>query len=225
MNIEELQKRLETVEAENVILKAQAGMNDQEKAYYATLSDADKSAFAGMDAAGRKAKMGDKLKKSLVGDEVEAIEKCATDAEKAAAEAKTEITKRDETIAKRDEEIAKLKGEKEDAELRAEVEKKYPHSKGTVEEKMAVLKSIKAMPDESVRKNLLTSLDQAETSLAELAKEKGASGGEGGGAGPKEALDAMAKSIAEKEKITFQQGFSKALETPEGKKLYNELNK
>ena len=228
MNIDEIKKSLEKAEAENKVLKAENALTNDERDFYKSLSDADKTAFLSADAAVRKAKMGDNFKKSLSGDEAEAVTKKLADAEKAAADAKVEITKRDEAIAKRDEEISKLKGDVDNAALREEVLKSYPNSKGTIEEKVAVLKTIKATGDEAVRKSLLDTLARDEAAATAFSKEKGAGGGNGGD-DAKTKLDNLAKGIVEKAKekgetLTFEQGFAKALDTEDGRKLYKEIN-
>lgn len=150
-----------------------------------------------------------------------ALAKAKEDAEavkKTAEEAQTAELK------KRDEEIEKLKGDLADAALTAEVEKKFPLTPGTTAEKVAKLKAVRAMTDETVKKSLEKDMETAEAGLAALAKEKGHSGaGDGEVKTAKEKLDALAKKLSEEQKITFEQGFSKAIDTAEGAKLYGEM--
>lgn len=220
MTIEELKKKLSeetakvaTLEIEKADLEILSKMSDHEKSYMDGLSDDDKKKFMGLDAEGRKKMMGDKYKKSLSPDDIKKMQDDVTKAE-------TKVTELTETVNKRDEEIAKLKGDVETQELRAEVEKKYPNSKGTTDEKVEMLKSIRAIENEVVRKNLIDSMDQAERLATDFSKEKGKGSGDADVTDAGEKLQKMAKEIADKEGITEQQGFAKAIETKEGKELF-----
>lgn len=163
------------------------------------------------------------LKKKL-DDATAEVKKSVTDVQKKLDDSEAEVKKLKEDGTKKDEEIAKLKTAGEDKDLLAEVAKKFPLTAGTAEEKAAVLKAVKAMP-EAQSKVVLKQMEDAEKILADLAKEKGTSGAtnEGGAKDAKAKLDELAKKIATDEKTTFEQGFSKALDTDEGRKLNEEI--
>lgn len=176
------------------------------------------------------------LQKSLTDLEAQKADLIAKAAESAAAVelAKTahaadlakrdeEIAKRDAEITKRDAEIAKLKGEVESAGLKADVEKRWPLTPGTVDDKVAVLKSVNAIENESVRKSILEGMDAKEAELKKFAEEKGA-GGEGSSKTAQEKLEKMAADLKEKNpKLSDQQAFAKAADTEEGRKLWAEM--
>ena len=79
------------------------------------------------------------------------LEKAKADAE---AVKKTADEAQATELKKRDEEIAKLKGDLVDAALAAEVEKKFPLTPGTTAEKVAKLKAVRGMSDETVKKSI-----------------------------------------------------------------------
>jgi len=127
-------------------------------------------------------------------------------------------------IKKREDEITKLKADAEDAALKSEVEKSFPNTPGTVDEKVKTLKALRKMEDKDAAATLEKSMKENEERLAKLAKETGHTGGDGNGAGTaSDKLEKMAHDIAKEQKTTYEQGFSKAIDTPEGRKLYVEM--
>ena len=218
MDPKELADKLAKAEKEIVTLKFVAELNDQEKEFFKSLSDSDKESFQKLNAADRVIKMGDKIVKMVKSADLDAVTKKLTDAE-------TELKKAKDDNTAKDAEIAKLKASGEEKDLIVEVNKRFPKSAGTAEEKAKVLKAVKAMPDETARNAVLKSMDDAEKAAVELAKEKGTSKGGDDGSDASAKLDALAKKIATDEKITFEQGFTKAVNTPEGRKLNDEIRK
>lgn len=152
------------------------------------------------------------------------LEKKLADVTKAADEAKTAVTKAAEDLKKAQDENKVLTEKALDASLLAEVQKSYPKSKGTDAEKVAMLKAIKAVPDESVRKSMTEALVQAEKLAATFEKENGtkkdvekSSTGD-----PAKDLDEMVAKHATEKKITKAKAYSEVLKTEDGKKLYAE---
>lgn len=201
--VEELQKKLDEVTSELAIAKSIAGLNDQEKEFHKSLTGDDAAAFLAMDAAARVAKMGDKVTKMVAETELQAVKKS--------------LDEKTAEIAKRDEEIAKLKASNEEKDLIAEVQKRFPLTAGTLEEKAKILKSIKAMPEDA-QKVVLKAMEDVEKSLSELAKEKGA-GIDADAKTANESLVEKCQEIAKKEGITYEQAFAKFTATQEGKDL------
>ncbi len=217
MTIEELRKKLEETEGSLAVYKALSEMNDQEKEFHKSLGEGEAKDFLKMSADARKTKMGDKVVKMVKSSELEAVQKKLTDAE-------AEVTKAKDEAKKKDDEIAKLKASGEEKDLITEVNKRFPLTAGTPEEKAKVLKTIKSMP-EAEQKVVLKAMEDAEARLADLAKEKGSTTGGADAKEPKEKLDALAKKLQSESNgaMTFEQAFSKALDTDEGRKLNQEI--
>lgn len=203
--LEEVQKQLDEVTSELAIAKAISGLNDQEKEFHKSLTGDDAKAFLEMDSAARAEKMGDKVKKMVAETDLQAVQKA--------------LDEKTSEIAKRDEEIAKLKESNAQKDLIAEVQKRFPLTAGTLEEKAQVLKSIKAMPEEA-QKVVLKAMDDVEKSLVDLSKEKGGASDDLAKSA-NETLVEKAKKIAADEKITYEQAFAKFTATDEGKNLVN----
>lgn len=173
----------------------------------------------------------EELKKSLEATEAKAValekanEQLTADLAKATETAESVTKAANEAhaveITKRDTEISKLKGDIETAVLTAEVEKRFPNTKGTTAEKVSVLKAVRAMPDEAARKAVEKSMEDAEKSITDLTKEVGAKVDDV--LEPMAQLEKMGAEIAKAENLTKEQGFVKAAATPEGAKLYNQM--
>lgn len=140
--------------------------------------------------------------------------------------ANAEIAKRDEEIAKRDSQIKELVEKAEQAALISEVQKMFPHTKGTDIEKAAVLKSVHAISDEAVRKNALEALNQAEAFAASFAKKTGSSPSSGDedmvedAKGYKKKFDSLVQKNMKETGANRSNAISSVLKTEEGKKLY-----
>lgn len=174
---------------------------------------------------------GDKMDIEQIKKSLETAEATIADLTKQVADLtaeKEKVTKagkdQAEEITKRDEKIAKLEGDIETAALAAEVEKKFPLTVGTVAEKIAKLKAVRAIPDETTRKAVEKSLEDAEARLADLAKSKGNDTDVNKNASDESEISKIQKKIMSDDKtLTPEQAFRKALETPEGRKAYNEM--
>ena len=221
MTIEELQKRLEVLEAQTKVFK---GMTPDQKAAYDAMTPEEKVQFDAMNAEEQTEKLKSCVKKAADGaaEEKAAIEKKLADQTEVLKKAETALEAAKTDIAKRDEEIAKLKGEVETASLIARVQKEFPNMAGTEAEKAAMLKTIEATADEGVKKSLLANMKSAEELAKQASVQKGAD--KGGDADTSARLDALAKRIATEKKISFEKAYLIAVDSEEGKPLYKALN-
>lgn len=109
--------------------------------------------------------------------------------------------------------------------LEVEVEKSYPNLPGEMRDKAILLNSINQMP-ENIAKMAKEYLSKANDNLGEvLEKSVGSSKPGADVTAKKEAeqkLDALAKEIMEKDGLSFGDAYAKALNTPEGTKLYDQ---
>ena len=109
--------------------------------------------------------------------------------------------------------------------LEVEVEKSYPNLPGEMRDKAILLNSINQMP-ENIAKMAKEYLSKANDNLGEvLEKSVGSSKPGADVTAKKEAeqkLDALAKEIIEKDGLSFGDAYVKALNTPEGTKLYDQ---
>ena len=122
-------------------------------------------------------------------------------------------------------ELAKTQHEALMKGLEVEVEKSYPNLPGEARDKAILLNSINQMP-ENISKMAKEYLSKANENLGEvLEKSIGTEKPAPDVTAKKEAeqkLDALAKEIMEKENLSFGDAYTKALNSPEGTKLYDQ---
>lgn len=120
--------------------------------------------------------------------------------------------------------IATAKHETMLKSLEVEVEKTYGNLPGTSREKAVLMAAINGLPAES-SKLAKQYLEQANKSLGDtmLAKGDGTPSVDiSKSAEAEQKIDALAKSIAEKQGVSYAEAYSKALESPEGTALYEQ---
>lgn len=109
--------------------------------------------------------------------------------------------------------------------LEVEVEKSYPHLAGSAHEKAILLSHIESMP-EPVAKLAKEYLAKANENMGTVINKEFGSGEPNPDTSMnKEAedkLDKMAKSIMERDGINYYEAYTKALNSPEGAKLYDQ---
>lgn len=163
--------------------------------------------------------------------EVEAIEKAKTDSDpvvyttdaglelrKSVGVALIEMWKSHDLQAK---ENAELKKKLEDQDLRKRAEADLEFMPGTVETRMALLKSADEIKDETERKSAHECLKSQNTAMAEAFKTHGAGNVPAAEGSAQNELDKMASDYHEKNPtITAEQAYTKILDTEAGKKLY-----
>lgn len=93
------------------------------------------------------------------------------------------------------------------------------HIPGDAEARMALLKAVDALPKEE-REKALTALKAQNERLGKAFETAGTS--EAPADDSLDPLDSMAAEIAKRDGLTFEQAYSKALNTPQGQKLYNQ---
>ena len=116
----------------------------------------------------------------------------------------------------------KKRKEMEEKAAKAELEKlarDLTHIPGTDDERLALVKGIQSLP-EGEREKAMTALKAQNERLGKSFQRVGTS------AAPAaddtlDPLDAMAADIAKRDNITFEQAYTKALNTPQGQKLYD----
>lgn len=224
MDIEELTKRLEDMEAEVTTLKAdkesltterdealaKAGMSDAEKAYMNGMDQKKRPAFMAMSPEERKAMMEEKPMSKADENHQDEVSKRLDAIEKA----------HQEELAKRDETIAKMEKQLEMSELTKRVDTEYPNLPGESLKKALMLGEIEKMSEESqeMLKGIMKAHDEK---LAEGTKEIGKSG-DNGAATAGEKLEKMVKKHADEQSIDMAKAWDAVLRTEEGQKLYSE---
>ena len=137
-------------------------------------------------------------------------------------ELEKQFAKREEALEKRNTELEKRLQDSEDkremAELEKRVEAELPFVPGNATEKAKFLKMVESLPedDQKYAKQLLQSSNEAlEDQMTEKGHSKSAS------SNPEIALEKMAEDFMSKDAtLTKQKAVTKALNTPEGAKLY-----
>jgi hypothetical protein len=214
-----VQKRVADLEAELAISKAIGAFSDAEKSLYATLDVSGKDAFRKLSPEQRALKVqaandaNGEVYKSLAGEvfrknddpRLIAIVKRADENERALLAERAE--RATDTLKKRAAtELAHLPGE----ELA----------------KVALLRAVDGIADESVRKDVAAMLLAGETAVGKAFTAIGSAAGAARPASDAEAasveLEKRAHALATTEKISIDAAFVKVLETPEGKALYNQ---
>lgn len=113
-----------------------------------------------------------------------------------------------------------------EAQFKKQANDELKHLPGTEAEKVAMLKSIAAIPDQATRDAALKSLKAGSDALAKnfntLGTTAGADGGGGDAQTPTAQLNALAKKYAADNKMDFAKAYTAVLATPEGDRLYNE---
>lgn len=109
--------------------------------------------------------------------------------------------------------------------LEVEVEKSYPNLPGEARDKAILLNSINQMP-ENISKMAKEYLSKANDNLGNVVEKSIGSDKPGADVSAKkeaeQKLDALAKEIMEKDGLSFGDAYAKALNTPEGTKLYDQ---
>lgn len=222
----EEQSAADALKAENDALKAKneraekvLALTAKSKAHFDTLTDeAEQDTFLG--------KSGDDQDA-----EVSAIEKAKTDADpivyttdaglelrKSAGVALIEMWKAHDLQAK---ENAELKKKLEDQDLRKRAEADLEFMPGTIETRMALLKSADEIKDETQRKSAHESLKAQNTAMAEAFKTHGSGNTSPIDGSADDKLNKLAKQYQKDHKdVTFEQAFAKVLDTKEGGELY-----
>jgi hypothetical protein len=206
---------------------------------YSSLTDAQKSYHDGLDAQLDDDKRKDFLAKSAdnrqkVLDEIEAQKKLAEDGKQeiykaadgtvytAADDARLVAqAKRNDDLEKR---LAKSEDETKDAAYRKRAETELGHLPGTIETRVALLKSVDRIEDETERTAALDTLKAQDAGMAPVFKTNGVQVNAQPTSGSAEdKLDTLAKTHAEAEKVSFAKAYDEVIQSDEGRKLYAEV--
>jgi hypothetical protein len=122
-----------------------------------------------------------------------------------------------EAIEKSRRETAELRDQMEVQAITKRATEMFPHLKGTDAEKAAMLKSVEAIADETVRKSVVESLKAADAAVAKTFEEKGSDHVDE--TSPKAQLDKLAKTYSEEKGVTFHAAFAEITKSGEGKRL------
>jgi hypothetical protein len=117
-------------------------------------------------------------------------------------------------------ELNKMKAEREQEQLEKRAGETFEHLGGTHVAKAAILKAAEAVQDKDAREALMKSLKEADAALGKAFIEKGADHIDEGT--PTARLNKMAQEHADKNGVTFHQGFAEVIKTAEGRKLASE---
>lgn len=208
--VEDLQKQLDRA-------NAMAELTDAQKTHMKSLDQAGQDAFLAKTAAERQA-------------EVEAVAKNAADADpvvyktmdglelrKSAGEALIAMAKSNDALRKQNDELAKKAA---DADLRKRAETDLANLPGDVEVRMALLKSVDGIADETQRTAALNALKAQSAALKPAFETKGHSGAPAVGS-EDEQLDTMAKKYqADHPGTSYAKAMDAVLATEAGAALY-----
>lgn len=218
MDIEELKKRLEKLESDNVDLSVLAKMSDAEKDFMAKMDEKSKKEFMALAEEKRKERMKKAADDAKGADDLKKANEQKLGEEIAKALAKTEADLA-EQVAKRQElekEVRKMQEEKAFDAFVAKASKQVPSLAS--EAKLDFAKSLFAM-EASQRDAVISELAAAEKIKTEFMFEKGTSAR--GSDDPEEQLEKMVKSYQEKNKdLSYGDAYEAVVATAEGKALY-----
>jgi len=212
--------RISVLESELETAKALASMNDAQRAYHAKLSKSDAIAFEKMAPSERESTVAKSLERDrVVYKSVDGTEFRASDDPRLVAMAK----RADESAR----ELATEKALREVEVYKRRAETELAHLPGTVETRVALLKSVDSIPDATERANALKALHANNTSMAEAFKRKGgkpaAEDSDDDEDDPQDKIDAKVSKIATEKGITFEKAMSEFLDTEEGQELYSQI--
>ncbi|QDB70585.1 hypothetical protein RSP_0003 [Pseudomonas phage RSP] len=213
---EEAKAKAAEMEKKLAEVTAKAEMNDVQKAHFATLDDAGKAEFLKMDNAGREnavtlAKSGN----PVVYKADDGTEFRKNDDPRMVKMAQDLDTERRLAKAER-ERSAMLTLEKRAGE-------ELKHFPGEIKVKAALLKAVDGIADEETRSAVSGLLKANAEKLARAFQRVGSSGGDSAGSSASEKLDSLAKARAASDKVSYEEAYSRVLDTPEGQELYSEV--
>lgn len=210
---EELAKEVELLTKARDTALRRAAMTDAEKAYEASLPEADRAAFVEQEPAARqdavaKAKAADSViyKSKRTGREYTRSTNPEIVALAKDADAAYEIAVSEQTARKDGEYLAKAKA--------------LNNLAGTDEEKVALLKAIDAISDPAMRAKQHELLASRNTEMAKAFARAGTINVEPQAGSAEAELDTLAKAKATADKVTVEVAMARVLSTPEGQALY-----
>jgi len=214
--VESLQKNLEEKDQELLVAKTYGELGDAEKNHYAKLEDQGKGTFLGMTPEQRSSEVAKATEEDPVvfttGDGIEI--------RKSADPLMLSLAKQADKNAK---ENLALKKANEDADLEKRVSENMATIPGDTSAKIALLKAVDGIEDKETKESVLMII-KAHNDTAVLSLDKLGDRGEDILEGEAE-IEKKAKEYQKDHKIeSYEQAYSKFLETEEGKELYKRMN-
>lgn len=208
--VEDLQKQL--ARATSV-----GSLNDVQKAHFETLDETAQDAFLAKSAEDRQAVVDAIAKNAADADPVVYTTTAGLELRKSAGEAMIAMAKSNDAIAK---ENADLRKSAADEALRKRAETDLKHLPGDVETRMALIKSVDGIADETQRTAAMDALKAQNAAMAKAFETVG-HGGTAPTNSATDQLDALAKKHQEANAgMSFAKAYDAVLETPAGQDLY-----
>ncbi|MGB5811731.1 MAG: hypothetical protein WBG86_14435 [Polyangiales bacterium] len=200
-----------------------AGMNDAEKAHFATLEDDEaKKAFVSKSASDRHEEIAE-IKKAA--DASDPVVYTSTDGDVFRKSDDARMVRAAQKADKAEKRALKAETLAADASYSKRADEELAALPGTLEERTAIVKALDSIDDPAVRKQAFESMKAANTAMSKSFTTEGTThGGENDADSPTSKLDALAKAYASEHKVTEATAFTKVLETDEGKSLYAEMD-
>lgn len=210
--VAELEKKL--VRAEAI-----AELNDTEKAHFTGLDEMGKDDFLAKSSADRMTEIETINKAALDNDPVMYTTNDGLELRKSAGDAMISIAKSNDELREQNKALAKANA---DATYAKRAETELGNMPGSVDVRVALLKSIDAIKDEGQRGDVLTAIKAQNETFADTLKMEGHNDGEGdnGGLTADQELDQMAATMATEKGISKAAAFASVLETEKGAALY-----
>ena len=206
------ERTVEELNAELAISKAYGEFNDSEKAHYNSLDDAGKSAFIKMDKASRDGEL-----KKATDNDPEVYR--ADDGTIFRKSDDPRLVKMAQDSDKTSRELRKERESRETLEFTKRADSELKYLPGETLNKVALLKAVDKIEDKGVRE-AVTSILKAHCANFEAAFK---TAGSGGASEPVANLETMAKKHqASNPTLSYEQAYDAVIQTPEGKKLYDQ---
>lgn len=194
-----------------------AELNDVQKAHFAGLDEAAQDAFLAKSADDRQAEVDAVAKAATEADPVEYTTMDGIELRKSAGAAMIAMAKSNDALRKQNDELAKNAA---DEAIRKRAETELAHLPGDVDARMALIKSVDAIEDETQREAAMNALKAQNEAMAKAFTTAG-HGGEAPANSATEQLDALAKKHQDDNPGTsFAKAYDAVLETAKGAELY-----
>ena len=211
--IADLTKSVENLTANLAKASKFGSLNDIEKSFYATLDEDNQALFLEKSGSERQ----EEITASTASDPV--IYKSLDGSEFRKSDNPQLIisAKRADALEKR---LNSALEKTENQEFSKRAENELCHLPGTLEEKIATLKAIEAIPNENLRKKSLDMIKANNSNMSKAFENHGITKAEITNANSQ--LDNLAKKYAEDNGVTFAKAYSSVVNTLEGQKLYEQ---
>lgn len=220
---EALESTVATLEANLALQGIIAGMNDSEKAHFATLdTDAAKSEFVSKASSDRAEEIAD-IKKAA--DASDPVVYTSVDGDVFRKSDDPRMVRAAQKADKAEKRAADAEAIAKDASYSKRAENELSALPGTVEDRTAIVKALDEIKDPAVRKQAFESLTAANSAMAKSFETGGTTqGGTEDESAPQVKLDAIVKAYAKENSVTEAAAYNEVLQTEEGKSLYHEMD-